>query len=185
MTNIPAATPCVRQHVKPQHYGRFDNSSAATTSHLDVQKLKAGQWVFRQGDPRVAILEVVEGTLALIYRIGDDCEQIVEFAKPGILLGVECEQSYSVSARCISEVQIRPISIGEFNSSASLQLRSSKQLCQRLHALRTHVVRLGRSPLQPGFLPFYSISRTALLSTCPSGPTKRQSSSRTLLTIWV
>lgn len=109
------------------------------------EELKSGQRVFRQGSLVRAIAEVVDGTIALSFRIAADREQIIEIVRGGTLLGAGCRGRYSTSARCLSVATLRWMSLDVFASSQKLQRRAIEQQQRQLLSLKSQLVLLGRA----------------------------------------
>ena len=81
---------------------------------------KKGELIFREGDPMEGMFFVIEGTVKVHKKWGDEKELIVRFAKKGDILGhrgLGKDSIYSVSATTIDPVTVCFIDLAFFHAT--------------------------------------------------------------------
>jgi len=110
--------------------------------------LSAHDQLFREGDDRTNIYEVVEGAFVLYRLLPNGRRQVIGFAVGGDMVGLGSGSSHPFSAEAISTAKVRAIPTAALNRMAledpSLGLRLYDALSQELVTAQTLLMMVGR-----------------------------------------
>lgn len=134
-------------------FGARDEDALTPIARVAAYRsLRAGEYLFRQGEPCSAMFLLVSGAMKLIQRSNGERDRVVELVRPGDWFAesaVFCGNGYHVSARALGESEVLgvpAVALGRFlrqrpelavgllhrlSRRAELAVRQMSDLCTR------------------------------------------------------
>jgi len=109
-----------------------------------LQVVDAHDIIFREDDKALHLYEVAEGQVMLYRLLADGRRQVVDILSPGDLFGQSMTGLYDCSAEALMDGQLRVIESRDVQQSSELLGHVNRCLMQRIEALHSHAVLLGR-----------------------------------------
>ena len=118
-------------------------SPRARTDRLDAHKV-----VFHEDDRADHVYEVTSGTVILYRLLSDGRRQVVDILGPGDLFGLSSTGYHDCSAETLTASDVRVLDRRDIEKSSDLQTHVNRCLTNRIEALHSHAVLLGRKSAQ-------------------------------------
>lgn len=114
-----------------------------------VRLVKAGECLYRTGEPKLVAYRVVKGAFALLERPADKPGQIIELAIRGEYLGLGCLATHTRDARAVVDSSVLPLTRSELAAAEEhdpvLKLRQSEEIDRELEQLKSDLSDRTRS----------------------------------------
>lgn len=122
-------------------------AEAATRTDVGARAL-----VFAEGDDRRELFSVVEGVVKLYKSLPDGRQQVLGFAMPGSVLGMEPGPAMGHSAAAVTPVRVCRVDRRRFDrlleAFPPMERRLRQVACAELEAARDHLLTLGQKTAQ-------------------------------------
>ncbi len=99
-----------------------------------MQRLRAEQSVFHEGDPAKRVFMVTHGSLKLYTLLADGRRQVTGFMFPGDFLGISIDEEYAFTVEALEESELWWFSRDAFDGF----IREHPQVERELYRLATH-----------------------------------------------
>lgn len=106
-------------------------------------RLRAGQTLFREGDPATRVFTLTEGSLKLYKLLPDGRRHVVGFMYPGDFLGISMDDEHAFSAELIEHAQFCCFTRGRFETF----LRDHPLLGHELYRFAAHELSAAQQQL--------------------------------------
>jgi len=103
---LPATTTDSESAEPPAEHSRPEDGRRKLWDSSSVLVLKAGQHVFRAGDPQLALYKVASGTIRLYKNLKDGRRQVIGFLFAGDLIGLELQPQHLCNAQAIGAANL-------------------------------------------------------------------------------
>jgi CRP/FNR family transcriptional regulator, anaerobic regulatory protein len=129
----------------PGHLSLLPQQSTDRSYHRAYQ---SKEHVFCEGDERTHVFQIDRGSVMLYRTLHDGRRQIVDFAFPGDVIGLDTSEEYSFSAEALSPVHVLSFSQSALEQAArrdpSIALRLYRTVSKELVAARAQLVLIGQ-----------------------------------------
>ena len=103
---------------------------AETETHW--RSLKRGDFLYREGDLRVAFFKLHRGAIALFLHRPSRPNEVIEIAAPGEWVGLGCQERYIESAQVLVDSVVMHVAKNDFAQLASIDLTLREQLASAI-----------------------------------------------------
>lgn len=147
---LPNGHPCQGCEARGQAVCRvLDCVALAEFKRLGLtMRLRAGQTLFREGDPATRVFTLTLGTLKLYKLLPDGRRHVVGFMYPGDFLGISIDDEHAFSAELIEHAQLCCFTRSRFEAFLSdhpaLERELYRMAAHELGAAQQQLVLLGR-----------------------------------------
>ena len=147
---LPAGHPCQGCEVRARAVcGVLDCEALAEFKRLGLtMNLRAGQTLFREGDPATRVFTLTHGSLKLYKLLPDGRRHVVGFMNPGDFLGISIDDEHAFSAELIEHARLCCFTRARFEAFLSdhplLEHELYRMAAHELSAAQQQLVLLGR-----------------------------------------
>ena len=150
LTDLPSGHPCEGCPIRPITICRSLRPDVLADMRRlgSMQRLRAGQPVFHQGDPARRVFMLTLGSLKIYTLLGDGRRQVTGFMFPGDFLGISVEGEYAFTIEALQQSELWWFSREAFDSfietHPSIERELYRMAAHELAAAQRQMVLLGR-----------------------------------------
>lgn len=89
---------------------------------------RAGETIFREGEPRDAIYQVAHGLVRTVRQTSEGRRIVQSFCVPGDIFGMSCTSTHAATAEAVSDVQLVKLEAGQFETWLACDGATARQL---------------------------------------------------------
>ena len=147
---LPSGHPCQGCEARGHAVcGILDCENLAQFKRLgSTMRLRAGETLFREGDPATRVFTLTHGSLKLYKLLPDGRRHVVGFMYAGDFLGISVDDEHAFSAELLEDAQFCCFSRGRFDNFIADHPRMEHELyrmaAHELSAAQQQLVLLGR-----------------------------------------
>lgn len=147
---LPSGHPCQGCEARGQAIcGVLDCANLAQFKRLgSTTRLRAGQALFREGDPATRVFTLTRGSLKLCKLLPDGRRHVVGFVYAGDFLGISVDDEHAFSAELVEDAQLCCFSRSSFDSFLAdhplMERELYRMAAHELSAAQQQLVLLGR-----------------------------------------
>lgn len=135
-------------HHKPNNDVRSNTDRRPALADAPTRTVEAKEHVFWEGAPKSHVYRIEEGVIVLYKLLSDGRRQVIDFAYPGDLIGLETKKDHCFSAQAACRAKVRCIPTGTLRRSAAqdpaLALELFSATAQTLDNARRLLVSIGQ-----------------------------------------
>lgn len=129
--------------------GVLGNEDLKSFRHLGCSlRLRAGQSLFRQGEPALSVFTVTQGTLKSYRILPDGRRQVTGFHFPGDLVGIALDDDHEVTIEALENATVCAVPVRRFDDFVEDHPPMERELyiaaARELVAAKQQMVLLGR-----------------------------------------
>ena len=150
LTDLPPGHPCEGCPIRPITICRSLRPDVLADMRRlsSMQRLRAGQPVFHEGDPARRVFMLTLGSLKIYTLLGDGRRQVTGFMFPGDFLGISVEGEYAFTIEALQQSELWWFSREAFDSfietHPSIKRELYRMAAHELAAAQRQIVLLGR-----------------------------------------